>query len=700
MDKVPKRTVYCFVLFFSVWPFAKSQENNKDELVSGYIKVLTQLWEASNTKTFDNYIVDSTLSLKSEPFKIISDSTTNWQQKEMLLRLNKLQQAINRKDFGLKYTLNYQENFNSPVADPQEIVVFKRRAVTGIDWDILKSGLVESKTKNKILKLEFDALEKKQYTSSLNAFQAKNTEQLIRHFNEKKIEILNSRKKLNNEQTVTVEKLWSIKHITKDDYLKAIQNTTDINAQYNIYRNYNEADIKNRSKFDFDLPILDIELAKLFQNANLSSGDSAVTDPNSEIARLKSLFINDVSLSTYARYSYYDVYNPNQPNRAFMSLGVNLSVPLVFNQKEKREYYMLQRQTTSQKDEVISQNIQINLLNYYYEYQYKLKQFKNLYHKRLVFTELLRTERVKHDLNDMEFNPNTALFILDDYWSNAIELLDLKQDMYKILLNLKTKLPNVNITEYTKPLNLSNLNIASSNPPFKAVYVWSDAFKNHSQTVITEYCKVNEFNPILLSYNTTKIYLQEVSEFISKNYTGNIHLMIGSNKLLKTGLTGYLDTLKNNIKLSFVKGIHLDLELHTLPGFKENKEAAFDNYILIVKQAKKFADDNKLELSVSIPLSYPENVLEALNKNCNTVYLMAYENIDPDFIIKKSAEEKSILKTKCVLALRTKDFDNRTDMDQQFKKLGFEKTAYHDLDDLIKFDNTSINVKEDNKKEK
>jgi len=361
---------------------------------------------------------------------------------------------------------------------------------------------------------------------------------------------------------------------------------------------------------------------------------------------------------------------------------------------------MLQRQIADDKDEVINHDIQINLLNYYYEYQYKLKQFKNLYHKRLVFLELLRTERVKHDLNDMEFNPNTALFILDDYWSNAIELLDLKQDMYKILLTLKTKLPNVNITEYTKPLNLNNLNIASSNPPFKAVYVWSDAFKNHSQTVINEYCKVNEFNPILISYNTNKIYLQDVSEFISKNYTSNIHLMLGSNKLLKTGLVGYLDSLKNNIKLSFVKGIHLDLEPHTLPGFKENKESSFENYIAILKQAKKFADDNKLELSVSIPLSYPENVLEEINKNCNTVYLMAYENIDPDFIIKKSAEEKAILKTKCVLALRTKDFDNRTDMDQQFKKLGFEKTAYHDLDDLIKFDNTSINVKEENKKEK
>lgn len=694
MNLVLNRTSYCFLFFFATLLFVPAQEDNKDELVSGYIKVLTSLWETSNTKTFDTYIVDSTLTLKTEPFKVISDSGI-YLQKELLLKQNHLQQRINKKDFGLKYTLNYQENFNSPVADPLEIVVFKRRAVTGFEWDILKSGFYESRTKNKILKLEAEALVKKQYTSNLNAFTAKNTEQIIRHFNEKKIDILNARKKLNDEQTVTVEKLWSIKHITKDDYLKAIQNTTDINAQYNLYRNYNEVQLPNRSNFDFDLPILDLDLAKLFQSANVTPVDTSALVPNSQIAKLKSSFINDISLSTYARYSYYDVYNAGSPNRSFLSLGMNLSVPLTFNQKEKREYYTIQGQIVNQKEEVVNHDIQINLLNYYYEYQYKLKQFKNLYHKRLVFLELLRTERVKNDLHDMEFNPNTALFILDDYWSNAIELLDLKQDMYKILLTLKTKLPNVSTTDYTKPLNLNNLNIASSNPPFKAVYVWSDAFKNHSQTVINEYCKVNEFNPIILSYNTSKVYLQDVSEFISKNYTSNIHLMLGSNKLLNTGVIGYLDTLKSNVKLSFVKGIHLDLEPHTLKDFKENKEKAFENYIAIVKQAKKFANDNKLELSVSIPLSYPESVLEELNKTCNTIYLMAYENVDVDFIIKKSAEEKTILKTKCVLALRTKDFDNRTDMDQLFKKLGFEKTAYHDLDDLIKFDNTSINVKEE-----
>ena len=287
-----KKVVFCFALFFAATFFAISQENRNNDIISGYIKSLTLLWETNNTKLFDTYIVDSTLSLKSDPF-ILSKNTNKQNQKELQLRYNATQQQINKKDVGLKFTLNYQENFNSPVADPENIIVFKRRAVTGLEWDILKNGFYENKTKNKILKLEYEALEKKQAIASVNAIQTKQTEQILRHFNKKKIEILDSRKKLNNEQTITVEKLWSIKHITKDDYLKAIQNTTDINAQYNLYKNYNDAQIKDKSNFEFDLPILEIELDSLFKSANLEIIDTT-SDSGAEIAKIKSSYISTI----------------------------------------------------------------------------------------------------------------------------------------------------------------------------------------------------------------------------------------------------------------------------------------------------------------------------------------------------------------------------------------------------------------------
>ena len=686
-----KFNVTALLIGIFLCPGSLIQGQNKDEVVSLYIKNLTDIWNETNSKTFASYIVDSTLSLKSEPFKLEQKKHTNHAQ-QLQLQLNQLQQSINTKDVGLQATVGYQENLKSPIVDPEEIVIFKRRAIAGIDWDILNNGFYENRLKNKILKLNYTALQNKQYTEHLNSFQNKQTAQIISYFNKKKIEILDVRKNLNTKQNPIIEKLWAIKHITKDNYLKCIQNSTDINAQYNLYQNYNKVNQLNNTDFDFELPILDINIQQLLQKSNATSVDSSLANA-SQIAKYQSSYIKDVSLKAYTRYNYYDIYNANQPNRSFISIGMNLSLPLAFNQKDKRAFYLTQQQLANYKETSDSADFQATIINKYYEYQYKLKQFKNLYHKRLVFEELLRTERAKAQLNSMEFNPNTALFILDDYWSNAIELIDLKQDLYKILLDFKVKLPATNISEYTTPLNLSNLNIASSNPPFKAVYIWSDAFKNNSQTVISEYCKVNEFNPMLISYNPTKLYVQQISEFISKNYITPLHLMIGSNKLLNTGLSGFLDTLKTNIDLTKIKGIHLDIEPHTFADFKDNKEKYFGMYLQILKQAKLFCDNNHLELSVSIPLNYPENILIELNAACNQVYLMAYENVDIDFINRKTVEEKTILKNKCVLALRTKDFENRTSMDELLKKLSFEKTAYHDLDDLIKFDNKSINVK-------
>ncbi|MES2565973.1 MAG: hypothetical protein V4565_03850 [Bacteroidota bacterium] len=667
---------------------------NKDEIVASYIKSLTETWNEVNTRTFSSFIIDSTATLKSEPFKIEKKSLVD-SRTQIQLRLNQLQQRINKKDVGLHATINYQENFNSPIVDPEEIVVFKRRAIAGIDWDILSNGFYESRLRNKVLQLNYVALENSHKIEKLNAFQNAQTTQIIVYFNTKKIEILNARKNLNNKQTPVIEKLWAIKHITKDNYLKAIQNTTDINAQFAVYQKYNQVRENNKT-FDFELPILDINIQKLLQKAHISTFDSTTVDAI-RLSKYQSSYLKDVSLKAYTRYNYYDVYNSSQPNRSYVSVGMNLSVPLAFNQKDKKDFYHLQYQLTNSKDEVDSVDFESSILIKYYEYQYKLKQFKNLYHKRLVFEELLRTERAKQQLDNMEFNPNTALFILDDYWSNAIELLDLKQDLYKIILELKTKMPGVQILDYTSPLNLSNLNIASSNPAFKAIYIWSDAFKNNLQTVINEYCKVNEFNPLLISYNPGKGYVLQISDFISKNHTAAVHLMIGSNKLLQTGITGFLDTLKTNINLSQIRGIHLDIEPHTFPDFKENKEQYFKKYIELLKQAKQFTNNNHLELSVSIPLNYPEEILIELNTLCNYVYLMAYENVDPDFISRKTLEEKAILKSKCVLALRTKDFENRNSMNELFKKTGFDKSAYHDLDDLIKFDNQSINVKEGNK---
>ncbi|MFL5752051.1 MAG: hypothetical protein ACJ76F_01485 [Bacteroidia bacterium] len=683
-----------FIVLMSHFRVAHSQTRDKDSIISGYISNLTNTWLKFVPTDFSELLSSSAVKA---PDLFNSSSPQNNSYKNLLLRSNYVKQRIYRKDVGLKFTAGYQENLKSPVADPEDVVVFKRKAMFGVDWDLLNNGYYDNRLKIKMLRNDYKSIEKKQYYNSLTHYQMQNTEQLIHYFNSKKIKVLEAREQLNKEQMSVIEKLWSLKHVTKDDYLKALQNRTDISSQYHVYKNYNDASglFNTSNAYDFEAPVLDIDIAMLFERANIMSVDSAIYYENSNNLYQAS-YLKEMSLKAYARYNYYDVYTPGISNRSFISVGMNLGMPLAFNRKEKQEYNAIQYELLKEKNKTETEDLQFVLLNHFYEYRYKLKQYANLLEKRDVYGELLRTEKVKQQLGDLEFNPNTALFILDDYWSNTIELLDLEQDMYKILLAIKLKLPDIHLDEYTHPY-VPMRRDTMINSGFRAVYIWSDAFRNNSLTVINEYCSLNEFSPILVSYHPGKAYLQQLREFIGKNYTKTIELMIGSNKLLNGGLSSYLDTLKLNMNLTFIKGIHLDLEPHTAPDFKENKEAGFAKYLDRLNEAAQFTKANKLSLSVSIPLNYPENVLKAVYEKCSTVYLMAYENTDPDFIKKKSAEEVALGKEKTVLALRAKDFKNRVEMDEHFRKLGFRKIAYHDLDDLIRFDNQSINNNQENK---
>lgn len=664
--------------------------------VSESITLLAHLWDENQPIRFEGLIVDSSYQLKADPFKLQADTRAE-RYRSLLLASNRTQQRIQEKNVGLHATLSYQENLNTPLFDPEDFIIFKRRAIAGVDWDLLNNGLYENRLRAKVLKLEEAALKRQAMDNNLGVLQAASTEQIIRYFNEKKIQVLDRRKKLNAKQLEIAERLWATRDITRDDYLKAIQNTTDIRAQYNLYQNYNLAPLPHKASFDFELPILDIDINALFLKAQVPFADSTPASETEKFIKYQSSYFRDVSLKAYTRYNYYYLINSAQSSRSYVSVGMNLSMPISFNQREKKTYYALQQQLANMDVNAAEQtNLQALLLNYYYEYQYKLKQFKNLYHKHLVYQELLRTERVNQELNSVEFNPNRALLVLDDSWSNVIELLDLKQELYKILLAIKLKTPSVDLKDYTTLLTLDNLDIEASKPPYKAVYVWSDAFKNHAPEFIREYCSINLFNPVLISYKPAKAYVKQLNDFLAKSSGTETHLLIGSNKLLETGIKAYLDTLSANVNLQLVKGIHLDVEPHTLDGFKEDKQAFFDRYLAILKDAKRFADSKNMSLSVSIPLSYPTDVLESINQYCNEIYLMAYERPDAEFIMKKTEEEKAIFKDKCVLALRTQDFKNRLDMDLFFEKCGFGKTAYHDLDDLIQFDNTSINREESN----
>jgi len=679
------------LLFFSWFTFFSQ---TKDSIVSAHIEYLSSVWNKNYNVSFSELVNPATHTMSDLQLFYNSNPAGNNLLKKVSLQkqINLQEQIILKHDPGFNFIAGYQKNFQSPFADPEDIVVFRQRFQTGIQWDFFRAGLYENRSKLKQLKYKQKALEWQAQNAVTNAVSRNNFNLIVYLLNEEKIYVLKKRKELIESLLFVSGQLLSLNQISKENYIKIHQHLNDIVYQLNVYERYNEmhANLKLKAPEKINLPSFDIDYnkvtEKLVNSGNVDSSSYYAT----KVAGSQNYFLNDLSLNANVKYNFYDVYNSAISNRSFLSVGVNLSMPLALNQKNKREKdiltAMLLNERTAQNNVLDTQNV---ILNSLYEFKYKQKQYGNLLQKRELFDELLRSEQVKFNYGSIEFNPLTANLILDDYWSTVVELLDLKQDMYRILNELKMHFPSLETSQIVKPYIYEKVEMFNdknlTEKKFKAVnavYIWSDVFKDNTPSAVINYCKLNNFNTLIVSAGKGSI--QQLNEMSSLNTTFNYELMISNNNLLDGDIGSHLDSLDKAIDLKKMSAIHLDVEPHTFADFKTNKETYFAKYLQLISKAHAFTQNHKMQLSVSIPLNYSEDVLKVLFEKCDHIYLMAYENVKPAFISEKIKEELALGKEKVIVALRTNDFLNKAGMDALFLQLGVKDVAYHDLDELIK----------------
>jgi hypothetical protein len=240
-----------------------------------------------------------------------------------------------------------------------------------------------------------------------------------------------------------------------------------------------------------------------------------------------------------------------------------------------------------------------------------------------------------------------------------------------------------------KHFNFSSLNPNDSINK-KSIYIWSKTFKAYSSDILIQYIKTNQLNNVVLSIKEDSIDNQnQFCRILSENNIG-VEIMIGNNKAFsEKDFQQYLNTKLSKVDFKSINGIHLDIEPHTFPDWKDKKSEYLAKYIELVKQASSYAKEKNIKLAISIPLTYPEEVVNELFKNVDLIYFMAYENVKEDYLSRKLLSfEKN--KEKIVVAFRTEDFVNRGAMDQFIatfqSKYNFEKIAIHDLGRLILLD--------------
>ena len=651
-----------------------------------YINKLYSNWKSTYNKYNFEHKAGSQEDISSLFTKQFSDSN---RVENFLIELKKLESDYYKGNIGLGFHAGF---LNNPSGGEQDFdnIIYRSRFITDVGWDILRSGYVHNRLKSQIADNESRIATIENNELKKNASFAILWNYIIYQFNLQKIQVLNDRMKLAQDKIDVVKKLYFLNKVDESELLKHLESIAEIRSMFNVYKEFNEQ-LKIEYQFNdndtLELPLIDIKYNKIKERLDGQQQDS-VAYLMKENIDLKNKFINDISLRTSVRYSYYDLVSTNPGSRDFFSLGVSLGIPINFNRKTKAEWIDLQKESVEYIPESDRIMIQKSILNNYYEFRYKLKQFTSMHYKRLFYQELLRKENARYAIDYLSFNPVSSLRILDDLMKIDIEMLDLKQQMYLKLISIHTEIPYNEIDELYAIHQLDDEfeKIYSSK---RSIYIWDNLFENKKLPFLLSYMEKEEFDGAIISFNqkqnNTKIKNDFIDTLFSKGV--KIEIMTGKNALLGSNPIPYYDSITRAIDFKKVTALHLDVEPHTFDDWNENKTNYLNQYIDLLDQTLVFCNNKNISLSVSIPLHFPKEYIEKIYERCHLVFFMAYENVKTDYIVRKV---KDFDPTKTVIALRTEDFKNLLEIETKIIDIQSQyvpnKFAIHDLRRVLEYE--------------
>ena len=385
---------------------------------------------------------------------------------------------------------------------------------------------------------------------------------------------------------------------------------------------------------------------------------------------------------------------PQKGDVTYSSLGLSVSVPIKSGSK-RRDAEEAKRKILTNDEDMSTFGSGSELLNNYYEYQFKKTQFISFYFKKLKAEEKIRKEIVKRDLGLESFSPLHAIALMDEKISIEVELIDIKKDMYLKFLKIYSLLKSSNPNSFISVIHPEELVRRYQGDRY--LYVWSDDFKSRPISETIAYLINSEISVVLLSVGSDiKGDDPRLDAFVSQCNANNIkiQLMIGTKEPKGDAL---ISSITSKVELAArlgIQGIHLDVEPHTLPAYRGNQEAIMADYLPTLAYARGLVDSARLALTVSIPVNWEGDLLEQVYDLSDKVMLMAYEETNLTDLLRRISEELSTNSQKSVVALSASDFSDRLAFETFIQKLIREgkinAVALHDLGRLIQLDNRSV----------
>ncbi len=406
-----------------------------------------------------------------------------------------------RMDKGIDFKMNYFLNSDSFLDNDQEDEesdFIDNRARIGLQWELMKGGLLGNRHKYKRLQATQN-LEALRYDLEINderLFLRYNI--MIFMFNESKIRLLKESQAQVQQELELLYKVYFLKGILYEEILKAKSKMDQIKVQLENYESYNQwllksldiPEIKERFKNE-DLPVFEVNLDYVMNDVQGEMLADSMRRLEENLQRYTNRAIDDVSLKLHLNQFLGGNDGFSLQERNYISAGVTLSVPteIMFDsriRKRLKEQQIKERVDFSHYEHI---NEKSEIINYYYEYNYKLKTFMEFLYKEMLYQERVRMEIVNHrDFTDIHRSLR-ILRLMADMRSIRLEMIDLKQQMYLLLLKIYGNTHYRSVIPVIKPIDVAAY--YQRLPASRTIVMDEAALNQYDQNFIVNYLLSN-----------------------------------------------------------------------------------------------------------------------------------------------------------------------------------------------------------------
>ncbi|MCB0517440.1 MAG: hypothetical protein H6577_17330 [Lewinellaceae bacterium] len=449
----------------------------------------------SDADGYNVYVVDAVLNLKDQNLEPINKD-----------RQYDLQIKQAERDWGLNIRTQFYHNFDQSYLLDDEIDAQQNptRLRIGLEWDLLNEGFFGHQNKVRQLRneKEMDWLEFDQRRNKERYFYRFNI--LIYYFNQQKIQILKERQNSLKIQLALLHRIYYLRDIFFDEIIAMKSDLEQIEVQLKNYLDYNafmESSLgidKFPDKIDVEkLPVVDLDIHRMLQDSSFHAATETIQRLMRENENLRNNPLNDISLRLQLHQNL-GLAGPNGNTRVYTSAGFTASVPfeVLAGNKIDTELSAAKIAEQAQWQRYEDLNNSTDIINLYYEFNYKMKQYVEYLYKHILYEEKLRVEQVfREDFTDY-YQPFQLLKYQDNLLAVHLELLDLKQQLYLYLLRIYAKTNLKSLRPYLYPLSIQQY--LSRLPASRTIFVKARDFDRYDRQFIDNYLKFNDFNYAIL----------------------------------------------------------------------------------------------------------------------------------------------------------------------------------------------------------